>query len=222
MKTRSKIAWTVEDWFDINVSFQKRHSSVKLFGVGINDIDVKVKPKDAVSNPVYAKWQRMLERSYCPKYKSKFPTYTNVRVCERWLTFSHFRFDYLNLINGVDERKIFILDKDLIVKGNKIYSPDTCCLLPSKINSFLVSNSTKRGSLPRGVSKRTKGDKFMVTLSYGGVNKNLGNYSTPEEAFQVYKEAKESASKVLALEYEKLLLPNELSALNNLIVEISD
>lgn len=62
----------------------------------------------------------------------------------------------------------------------------------------------------------------MVTLSYGGVNKNLGNYSTPEEAFQVYKEAKESASKVLALEYEKLLLPNELSALNNLIVEISD
>ena len=198
MKTRSKIAWTVEEWFDINVFFEKRHSSVKLFGVGINDIDVKVKPKDAVSNPVYTKWQRMLERSYCPKYKSKFPTYTDVTVCERWLTFSHFRCDYLSLINGVEERKSFMLDKDLIVKGNKIYSPETCCLLPTKINSFLTSCNTRRGVLPRGVSKRTKGDKFMVTLSYGGVNKNLGNYSTPEEAFQVYKEAKKVSIKLVA------------------------
>lgn len=222
MKTRSKIAWTVEEWFDRNIVFEKRRSSAKLFGVGINDIDVKVKPKDVISNPVYTKWQRMLERSYCPKYKSKFPTYTDVRVCERWLTFSHFRCDYLKLINGVEERKSFILDKDLIVKGNKIYSPEACCLLPTKINSFLTSCNTKRGSLPRGVSKRSRGHKFMVTLSCGGLNKNLGNYSTPEEAFQVYKKAKESASKVLALEYEKLLLPNEFSALNNISVEITD
>ena len=222
MKTRSKISWSLSDWFNKDKTFIKRHHTTKVFGVGMNDMDVQTKPTDSVSNPIYTKWQRMLERSYCSKYKNKFPTYANVSVCERWLTFSHFREDYLNLVSDIEGRKSFILDKDLLIKGNKVYSLETCSLLPPKINSFLTSCTTRRGKLPQGVSKRSKGHKFMVTLSYGGLNRNLGDFNTPEEAFLVYKNTKEDSAKVLAEENKSLLLPNEFNALYNFRVDITD
>lgn len=222
MKSRSKISWNLSDWFNKDKTFIRRYHTTKVFGVGVNDMDVQIKPLDSVSNPIYTKWQRMLERSYCSKYKNKFPTYMNVSVCERWLTFSHFREDYLNLVSGIEGRENFILDKDLLVKGNRLYSLETCSLLPAKVNSFLTSCNTRRGELPRGVSKRSKGYKFMVTLSYNGLNRNLGDFNTPEEAFLVYKNAKEAAARVLAEENRSLLLPNEFNALYNFSVEITD
>lgn len=222
MKSRSKIRWSVCDWFDEHKPFDVRSSSARLFGVGINDIDVQTKPYDSVSNPVYTKWQRMLERAYCPKYKVKFPTYNDVYVCDEWLTFSKFRKDYLTMINDEEARKSFILDKDLLCKGNKIYCPEKCSLIPAKINSFLVTCNAVRGDLPIGVSKRSKGHKFMVTLSYDGLNRNLGDYNTPEEAFEVYKEGKESIAKSLAISHKHLLLEREFKALYEYQVEIAD
>lgn len=216
---RARIEWSLEDWFDINKKFEIREKPSKLFEVGFSDINIKIIPKDSNVNPIYTKWQRMLERSFCPKYKAKFPTYESVSVCERWLKFSNFREDYLTMIGNLKQRRNFILDKDLLIKGNKIYSPNTCCLIPANINSFLTKANVRRGCLPVGVTKRHNGNKFMVTLSYNGVNRNLGDYGTSEEAFLVYKKHKEDLAKLLAVENRHLLLEKEYNALYNYEVD---
>ena len=88
-------------------------------GVGINDIEINTKDK------CYKVWHSMMNRCYSKKYHSKFPTYQNCSVCNEWTYLSNFKrwFDE-NYVDG------YVLDKDILVKGNKVYSPETCCFVP--------------------------------------------------------------------------------------------
>ena len=51
----------------------------------------------------------------------------------------------------------FQLDKDLLVKGNKVYNESTCVFLPKEINSVLTKSTASRGDYLIGVcwSKNT-------------------------------------------------------------------
>jgi hypothetical protein len=59
-------------------------------------------------------------------------------------------------------------------------------------------------------------------MEKGGGRHYLGLYSNLEEAFQAYKLHKESLAKQLAKEYEGLVHPKVIEALNNYVVEITD
>jgi len=84
------------------------------------------------------------------------------------------------------------LDKDIIVKGNKIYGPEYCCFVPSHVNRLFIRGGVRRGAYPVGVyCKHKKYSNFSAELSVGGKKVLLGLYKTPEEAFNVYKKAKE-------------------------------
>ena len=57
------------------------------------------------------------------------------------------------------------LDKDILIKGNKIYSPDTCCFVPSEINNLFVGCNKSRGSLPIGVTFNKRLKRYVAQIS---------------------------------------------------------
>ena len=110
----------------------------------------------------------------------------------------------------------FHLDKDILIKGNKIYSFKTCCFVPVEINSLLTKTNSKRGNLPIGVSK--SGNKYKARL-----NSNLlGTFDTSKEAFKVYKVAKEKHIKEVAEIWKSQITKQVYKALLKYKVEIID
>lgn len=143
----------------------------------------------------YRLWYNLLQRLFCENCTQSLPTYKGVTVCKEWLNFQNFAaWCYSNdSFHSVDEDgRPFYLDKDLLsLKGNKIYSPKTCCFVPQEINTLVINSGAIRGELPVGVTKNSHGNKFAARANWGGKNRIfLGSFNTPEEAFEVYKETK--------------------------------
>lgn len=157
-------------------------------GVGVNDLYGEC---GSVANNT---WSQMLLRCYSETTRHKFPTYVDVTVCEEWHKFSNFKkwFDE-NYVDG------YALDKDIIIKGNKVYSPETCCFVPREINTIFTKNNSMRGDLPIGVKHNNK--KFSASFGKRGRECFIGTFETPLEAFLAYKEAKEAHIKEIATEY---------------------
>lgn len=184
-----------------------------IYGVGIYDDDIPLTDKG--NYKIYYTWRAMLSRCYSEKVHFKQPTYIGCTVCEHWFLFSNFKKFYIdNYVEG------WCLDKDILIKGNKEYSPETCCFVPNEIN-VLILRKRKRSSLPAGV-KNTKYGKFSSYIRKGDSDVYLGIYSTPEEAFQAYKEAKEDWIKEVANKWKDKLAKNVYEALVNYEVEITD
>ena len=161
-------------------------------------------------------WSSMLNRCYSGKYK----TYENCYVCNEWLNYQNFAYWFERNYYEIKE-DIICLDKDVLVKGNTIYSPDTCIFVPQRINTLILKSGSIRGDLPIGVTK--SGSKFIARC-HNGLNEkiHLGTFNTPEEAFIAYKKFKELIIKQVADEF-KDVIPNKLyMALYNYNIEIDD
>ena len=147
----------------------------------------------------YYIWSGMLERGYCPKLHKKHPTYIGCTVCEEWHNFQVFAKWYTSHeFYGIG----YQLDKDILVKGNKHYSPETCCLVPSTINAIFNTCEKRRGKHPLGVGFHLGKKSFYASVREENKLIHLGMFRTSEEAFDVYKERKEVLVKRLALEWE--------------------
>ena len=178
-------------------------------------------------NKCYNTWKSMLERCYDEKFQIKQPTYMGCKVCKEWLNFQNFADWYYKNYYKIDNEKM-CLDKDILVKGNKIYSPETCVFVPHNINILFIERDKCRGSFPIGVSYHKQHNKYSSNCHVYNFDtsksklKHLGYYETPEEAFKVYKEFKESYIKQVA-DYYKNKIPTKLyDALYNYQVEITD
>jgi len=147
--------------------------------------------KDAEKNHrlIYAKWRNMAKRTTDTEYQAKNPAYKDTWACEGWKLFSNF----LNwsLANG--HRKGLCLDKDIVVIGNKRYSPDTCVFVSRAINNLLTYKQTKKSNLPIGVSYTefdARGHKqknpYQFQLKLKGEKKVTGWHDTAEEAGLAY------------------------------------
>lgn len=165
----------------------------KVYGVGIKDI--------TCSNvKYYTLWKMILRRCYCEDSLIRNPAYKGCSVCDEWLTLSNFKSWFENPNNGYVEG--YHLDKDLFIKGNRQYSPTSCCFLPHELNALLTSRRNFRGKYPIGVSIRN--NKFQAHLdAHKDTGGYLGVYDTPEEAFAIYKQAKEKHVRELADKYFK-------------------
>ena len=145
----------------------------------------------------YNKWYKMLIRCFDDKYKEKKPTYKDVTCCKRWLCFSYFLEDLEILkqeYNWSEDIKLN-LDKDILHKGNKIYSLENCVLVPDYINFLFLKNDAVRGDCPIGVSYHKGAKKYEARCNINGKQTRLGLYSTIKEAFNAYKMAKEQEIK---------------------------
>lgn len=114
-----------------------------VFGVGINDADYNTHPTvngTSIRCPAYCAWRQMLHRAFYKKCHDRQPTYAVVTVCKDWLSFMNFRCWWVeNYIDG------YQLDKDILIYGNKEYSPDSSIYIPSWINSFINDHGDTAG-----------------------------------------------------------------------------
>lgn len=175
-----------------------------VFGVGYIGVgDYKVS-KDKKVGTNYKRWQAVIERGYCPLYKEKHQSYKDVTVCEEWHNFQNFAKWFEENYNCFNTGR-WDLDKDILIKGNKVYSPDTCCFVPQEINKQLIGVNSER-PIPTGVYKNSL--KWVATLGTGKRSKELGRYKTMEEASEVYIKAKEDRLKNLANKWKDFLRPD--------------
>lgn len=173
------------------------------------------------------KWHSMLIRCYDDEFHRKEPIYIGCEVYEGWLNFQNFAKWYEENYYEVKNEKM-ALDKDILVKGNKIYSPQTCVFVPQRINNLFLKNNKIRGKYPVGVSyhKRKSGNDCLrvdVTL-INGKRKLLGlfSFNEVEEAFICYKTEKERIIKQVADEYKELIPIELYEAMYRYEVEIGD
>lgn len=177
--------------------------------------------------PQYHHWFAMIQRCYNNKRLEKFPSYKGCSVCEEWHNFQNFAkwFDenYYE-INGEQ----MALDKDILYKGNKIYSPQTCIFVPQRINNLFTKNNNKRGDYPIGVSWDKSKNKFISlchiynSSTHKSTTVTIGRYDTSKEAFYAYKEFKENYIKQVADEYKPYIPQKLYNAMYRYEVEITD
>lgn len=175
----------------------------------------------------YITWQNMLTRCYNPKYHEKEPLYKGCIVSKEWLNFQNFSYWYMDNYYEIEGQRM-CLDKDILNKGNKIYSDKTCVFVSNNINLLFTKRDEHRGNLPIGTYYNKANKKFKSQCSVYNFKKNknekkyLGLYNTPEEAFEVYKQFKEQNIKEVA-EYYRDKIPQKLyDAMYRYEVDIND
>ena len=178
-----------------------------VYGVGINDADYVVKKWKTIEVdgkkkwklvwycPCYQVWKDMLKRCYSTKFQEKQPTYRGCSVTEEWLTFSVFR-NWMETQDWEDKQ----LDKDLLLEGNKVYSPETCVFVTRMVNMFTIDSGASRGEWLIGVDWHKGAGKFRASCSNPFTQKreHLGYFDSEQEAHNTWLKRKLELAKELA------------------------
>lgn len=158
--------------------------------------------ENGITTNQYVTWKRMLERCYDSKIHSKYPTYIGCTVIEEWHNFQNFAKWYDNNYYEVGSERMS-LDKDILIKSNKIYSPNTCVFVPKRINDLFINRKLHRGNLPIGVYYNKPNRKYRVQCNNeNGDRVIVGNYDDYNDAFVAYKIYKENVIKRVAEIYK--------------------
>lgn len=181
----------------INMFIERKASNKSIgqrkmvLGVGLNDANYITHGPNETKCPFYTKWSSMLQRCYSEKFLEQRPTYKGCEVCDDWLTFSNFK-SWMEKQDWKNKE----LDKDILFKGNKVYSPLTCLFVDPKINSALCFKKSKSTGLYVGISK--DGEKYKARCNVNGKRVYLGLFDSESKAVAAYKEAKERSIKRMA------------------------
>lgn len=194
-----------------------------VFGVGMIGSEYPSKVNGKMTKE-YTTWRNMLMRCFDVKYKEAHPAYKNVTCCDEWLLFENF-YEWLHSQENFDkwfDGKYWALDKDIIIKGNKIYSPNVCCLVPANVN-VLFTQKPKR-NLPVGIYKNGNGYTARCDNLLIGKTEKLGTHQTVENAFNAYKIYKEDLIKEIAkIEYSNgNIIESCYKSMMLYVVEIND
>lgn len=183
-----------------------------VFGVGYIGVGPYAASIGRNHTTSYKAWKAMMMRCYCEKSLSRNARYDGCYVCDEWLDFQVFSEWY---VEHEHYDLGYSLDKDLLVPGNKVYSPSTCSLVPQELNSILSDRRSDRGAYPIGVVFDKDRNCFSSKLSENGIINSLGRYSTVKDAFAVYKKAKEAHVKSRANHWKDKIKPDVYDALMN-------
>jgi hypothetical protein len=167
----------------------------KVFGVGVNDADYAVQRYERVNGkskqvwicPYYVVWKHMLERCYDKKCLLNHPTYSDCILFEGWIYFMTFK-AWMTTQDFEGKQ----LDKDILFEGNKVYSPETCRFVDSKVNSFITDSKAARGKWPIGVYWNKDSSKFraMCQNPFTKKKEHLGLFHCPDEAHLAWRKRK--------------------------------
>ena len=194
--------------------------SPSVCGVGI--LGAKYSSRvNGVLTKEYDLWYSMLRRCYSDTSKKKNPTYEGCEVSDNFKSYEYF-YEWCQKQIGFNNEG-WHLDKDLLIKGNKVYSEDSCVFIPQEINKVLINCTASRGEYLIGVYWCKKGKAFKAQISKNkGSPEHLGYFNTELEAFNAYKEAKETYIKEQAEKWKSQIDERAYNALMNYQVEITD
>lgn len=195
-----------------------------IYGVATSDVDIDW--DDKYQRRLYDYWHSMIRRCYGVKELERNPTYKEVEVCNEWLLFSNFIVWFNENFYEVKGQQMQ-LDKDILNKGNKIYSPNTCIFVPKSINSLVINGKSTRGEYPIGIYYKKKNEQYCAQLNKGIVdgkrnNEYIGLFSNIESAFLAYKVRKERYIKEIADMYKDQIPTKLYNALYAWEVNIDD
>lgn len=177
----------------------KDRLSPTVFGVGI--VGYEEVCFSGKMSKEYTVWKRMLERCYCDKLKNRCKTYKTCSSSESFKVFPLFKKWCLSQkgYSTLDEKgNLFALDKDILIKGNKVYSEETCCFVPQEVNNLFIKRKFVRWNRP------------------------IDSFEHKEKAFRDYKLDKEVLIKELANKWKGQIDNKVYLALINYEVEIDD
>jgi hypothetical protein len=163
-------------------------------GFGINDADYPVQPKingKQAACPIYTIWKGMLARCY----SLNLPAYKGCSVCPEWISFMNFREWVIS-----QDWKFMHLDKDLLVRGNRIYSQAACIFIPQALNKFIIEKPSSMGRWPTGVSWHKRERVFRANCSnpFTGKFEHLGCFDCPDAAHEAWRAKKHEHALKLA------------------------
>ena len=176
----------------------KYKKSRLVHGVGINDADYPTQPMingKQVICPYYVAWKAMLDRCYSGKCQQRQPTYKECSVCPDWIYFMNFR-KWMQKQDWWGKQ----LDKDLLIEGNKVYSPTTCVFVDQTTNKFTNDHRRCRGDYPLGVCFHKHNGKFTARCCnpFSKKREGLGYFHCPNEAHLAWKKRKHQLACELA------------------------
>ncbi len=205
----------------MNVKGLEARMKPSVYGIGYLGGNLELKTSyNGKKCPIYNAWLRMLERCYSKKLHERFPSYIGCEVSDYFKNFSNFYEWCQNQIGfNCDD---YELDKDLLIKGNKLYSEDTCVFIPKFLNSLLLTNKRVRGEHLLGVHYDKHNGAYKASISFKGVYKALGYYDNEYDAHMAYKVAKENYIKSVAKEYKDKVDIRVYNALMSYEVSESD
>lgn len=164
-------------------------------GVGVNDSGYPVyrtsviggKTKILWTCPFYRTWLDMINRCYNPRVHVRQPAYAGCSVDPAWHSFSDFR----AWMAGQDWEGNQ-LDKDILIQGNKFYSPETCVFVSAQINSFFIDMRSVRGEWPAGVCWDSGAGKLTARCSnpFKGKHEYLGLFIHENDAHEAWRQRK--------------------------------
>ncbi len=168
-----------------------RKKNKLVHGIGINDLDEQVYI-NCRAIKAYDCWCQVLNRCYSIKSQIKRPTYVGCTVCDEWKYFSNFK-----KWHDENYREGFHLDKDILIEGNKVYSPETCVFVPQYLNAILNDHGRARGDLPLGITackpspRNRKVSTTYRAMCHDGHGKQISKtFKTLEEAVAWYSATK--------------------------------
>lgn len=209
---------TVTTMSDIRKGYIKDRLSPSIFGIGIIG-DKYPTRENGKTVREYSLWFDMLSRCYNPKYHSKNPSYIGCSVSENFKSYTYF-YQWCHQQIGFFEPN-FQLDKDILVKGNKVYSETACCFVPREINTLFIKRDNQRGDFKVGVYFNKRRGKFVARVNKVASN-FLGYFNFEYDAFLAYKQEKESYIQELANKWIRSIDPKVYTALTNYKVELHD
>lgn len=220
-KYRTNVQWSAFENGNVKNPFYP-----SVYGAGITGVKYPVSDCNKKNLKEYKMWGSLLSRCYVINKKNEFYTYKNVECCKEWIYYPNF-YEWLHSQENFEilmNNKDIEVDKDILIKGNKLYSPDTCCLVPHSINTLFIKSDKIRGDNMIGVTYKTRDRIYEAQCNVNGRETYLGRFHNAEDAFYCYKEFKEEIIKETATqEYSKGTITKRCyDAMMNYEVEITD
>jgi hypothetical protein len=160
------------------------------------------KHTDVLRRSAWNRWHAMILRCVDKSHKC-YKSYggKGVTVCDEWKQFINyynwFLDNYYEVEGGVE------VDKDLL--SGMLYSPETCVVIPSKLNQAFPKKKREEKHTSGVVNTYGKYEVKIRLTGENSKNHYLGRYDTLEEALSIYTDFKNRVIQSNVDKYEGLI-----------------
>ena len=200
-----------------------------LFGSSPERSLFMVKYMELTEREIKNRYANMRNRCYSRAYQEKRQWYRGCTVCDEWMDPEHGLDRFGAWCNAnyyiIEGEGTMEIDKDILVKGNKVYSPETCLFVPKRINCMFSGSSRKNeNGLPMEVQYNAHLQQYYPVLT-GIDGKDIISreyFDNPEDAWQLYAQYKTDYVKTIAETYRSCVPDKVYEAIKNHVFSIDD